>query len=207
MEYRDEIKADKKLDDLSVLFEIIEVCEALEAAYSRGVVTDDDYERECNRLISNFRSTETALISSNKIKDVDSFIIEYNIDCPRARIRLLDVGAPSTTMHSTRSSTDKSDAILVAEATAKIVTVLDALSLGQTAVDELQPLLQECMTSLTHIQGVNVTNSEFCIILSNWLRTLHGMRAYDSINDDQVRQLTHDINIAYNSFMAFLKSK
>jgi hypothetical protein len=82
-------KERRQIDDLADLYSIIKATEALEAAYTRDAVTPDAYEAECKRLISQFKTTESALVSSGLISDVDSFMTEYAVDTPRARNRLL----------------------------------------------------------------------------------------------------------------------
>ncbi len=39
------------------------------------------------------------------------------------------------------------------------------------------------------------------------IRQMHGMRAVDELNEDQVREMAFDLESAYNSLHAFLSSK
>ena len=85
-------KERKGLDDLADLFAIIKATEALEAAYSRDACTPNDYTDACKKLISQFKTTEAALVSSKAISSADMFMREYQIDCSRAYERLVIAG-------------------------------------------------------------------------------------------------------------------
>ena len=74
------------------LYSIIKVTESLEVAYSRDAITPSEYADACKRLISQFKTTESALVSSRAVVSADSFIREFQIDCPRAYERLLISG-------------------------------------------------------------------------------------------------------------------
>ena len=75
------LNRDERIDveKLADLFAIITATEALEAAYNRGAVNCDEYERECKIFISKFKDTEAALIDDGRIKDVATFIAEYEV--------------------------------------------------------------------------------------------------------------------------------
>ena len=85
-------KERKSLEDLADLYSIIRTTESLEAAYSRDAITPAEYAEACKRLISQFKTTEAALVSSKAIVSADSFIREFQVDCPRAYERLLISG-------------------------------------------------------------------------------------------------------------------
>jgi ESCRT-I complex subunit VPS28 len=77
------------LERLADLYSIIKVTELLEAAYARDAITPSEYSESCNRLISQFKTTEKGLVLSKAIVSADSFFKEYQIDCPRAYERLV----------------------------------------------------------------------------------------------------------------------
>lgn len=95
---RDEIKLfeDSKernrLEELSDLYAIIKATELLEAAYSRDCITAAEYSDACSRTISQFKTTESALISRKSILSTEAFMKEFQIDCPRAYERLVVAG-------------------------------------------------------------------------------------------------------------------
>ena len=96
---RDEVKLfeDSKernrLEELSDLYAIIKATELLEAAYSRDCITAAEYSDACSRTISQFKTTESALISRKSIVSTDAFMKEFQIDCPRAYERLVVAGS------------------------------------------------------------------------------------------------------------------
>ena len=65
----------------------------------------------------------------------------YQMECPRARERLLRMGVPE----QIKSGDDSGQhvAVTIAETVQMFITAMDAVKLEQRAVDELQPLLSE----------------------------------------------------------------
>lgn len=103
----------RRNEELGDLYAIIKATEALEAAFSRDAITSSEYSEACTRLISQFKSTESALITGGMIKNAEVFMKEYEIDCPRAYDRLIKSGVPATVLHV--SHDDRADSVIVAE--------------------------------------------------------------------------------------------
>jgi ESCRT-I complex subunit VPS28 len=116
---RDEVKLAetsterKRLEEQADLYSIIRTTESVEAAYSRDAITESEYTEVCNRLLSQFKTTESALLASGAIKSIEHFMHLYSIDCPRALHRLVVVGVPATVQHSAHD--DRGESVLVAE--------------------------------------------------------------------------------------------
>lgn len=90
----------KRVEDLADLYSVIKTMESLEAAYSRDAITAADYTENCTKLISQFKTLESALLSSGAIKSTEIFINEFLMDCNKARNRLLVSGVPATVIHA-----------------------------------------------------------------------------------------------------------
>ncbi|KAJ0402596.1 hypothetical protein ATCC90586_003442 [Pythium insidiosum] len=219
-------KERRKFEDLSDLFAIIkammkgprgwcqhggiltrcffwppQTTEHLETAYVRDAITPEEYTETCTKLISQFKTAETALRLGGFLGDIEAFISQYRLDCPRALERLVRIGVPATVVHN--STNRKADSVNVAQTVQNFITLMDVLKLNIRAVDEIQPLLCEMMTSLTQVSGLPA-DFQGRDKMEGWLRTLNTMRASDEIDDDQARQLSFDLERAYSSFMAFL---
>lgn len=198
----------RKLDDVAELYSIIRTVERLEYCYIRDLVSADEYTQECQNLISQFKTIERTLIKDGLIESVAAFIVAYNIDCPKAKERLLVAGVPATLFNGghgpiqTKSSQNVS-ASLAADATSLFITALDAVNMNQRAVDQIHPLIQDLVRVLNKVEGlIRGFNRE---PLQKWLIELNAMRAVDELNDNQIRQLTFDLDNAYNDFMRRLK--
>ncbi len=193
----------RKYEDLADLYSIIKATEHLEAAFARDAVSQEDYTAACSKLISQFKSTEAAVLQAKTVTDTRAFMSEYHMDCPRAIERLLRLGVPATVLNPVQD--DRGEAIKVAETVQYFITAMDGVRLEQRAVDELQPMLTDIMTSLTRVPGLPpdfVASKK----LEDWLVTLNGMRAMDAITEEQARQLLFDLDQGYSSFHAWLKS-
>ena len=82
-------------EDMADLYTIIKSTEHLEKAYIKDAISSDEYTEACQRLISQFKTTEKAL----GLNTLD-FMNEYKMDCPLAVERLLTAGVPATVMHA-----------------------------------------------------------------------------------------------------------
>jgi ESCRT-I complex subunit VPS28 len=128
------------------------------------------------------------------------FMAVYEMDCPRATERLLRLGVPEPM----KSGGGDNTAVTVAEAVQHFITTMDAVKLEQRAVDELQPLLSDLMDALTRLPETP-NDFEPNRKVKNWLQKLNEMRAVDQIDEDDARQLYHDLDSAYAEFTRYLK--
>lgn len=191
-------------EELADLFAIIRATESLEAAFSRDAISPSEYSEACTRLISQFKTTEAALVASSAIISADSFFKQYQIECPRAFERLLRTGVPATVVHATHD--DRNDTVVVAQTTQAFITAMDAIKLDQRAVDQVQPLIVELMSCLTRVQGVS-PDFEGLVKTKLWLQKLNQLRAVDEIGEEESRQLLFDLESSYSAFMEHLTTK
>jgi ESCRT-I complex subunit VPS28 len=190
-------------DDLADLYAIVRATESLEKAYSRDMVTADEYTTSCMKLISQFKTTEAALKST---VDPTSFLKQYTLECPRAYERLFKTGVPATTLHRQANTSGSTDAVRVAETVQHFITLMDAVRLDQRAVDEIHPLLSDLLDSITRIPALP-RDFEPSDLIQKWLVTLNSMRAVEEISEEQVRDFLFDLDKAYSGFHRFLKSE
>ena len=192
-------KERKAYDNLADLYAIITATEHLERAYANDVITQAEYNLECNKLLSQFKITENAALGKDSMT-TETFMRVYQMDCPRAAERLLRMGVPE----STKTSGDHNVAMTVKDTTQHFITAMDAVKLDQRAVDELQPLLSDLMSALTQLPDVPNDfgpNDK----VRRWLERLNGMRAVDMIDDDDSRQLYLDLDSSYTEFERYLR--
>jgi ESCRT-I complex subunit VPS28 len=88
---------------------------------------------------------------------------------------------------------------LIVTATENFITFIDALRINMTSKDVLHPLLGDVIQSVN-----NVTNEDFANRgkIIQWLITLNQMRTTEELSPEQVRELTFDMDQAYNGFKA-----
>jgi ESCRT-I complex subunit VPS28 len=140
-------------DDQATLYAIILATEHLERAYARDAVTQQEYVQECNKLISQFRLAEKAALTKLNMT-TEKFMQLYQMDCPRATERLLNMGIPEPI----RSGESADVAVTVAETVQHFITAMDAVKLESRFVDELHPLLSDLMDSLTRLPESELLN-------------------------------------------------
>lgn len=195
-------KERKDYENKGDLYTIITATEHLERAYAQDVLPHDDYARECNKLISQFKIAEMAALGKDRNSaTTETFMRLYQMDCPRATHRLLVMGVPEPF----KKAGPANAAVNVAETVQHFITTMDAVKLDQREVDALQPLLSDLMNALVQLPD---TPNDFGPNhkVRRWLEKLNAMRAVDMIDEDDGRQLYLDLDSAYSEFTRYLKA-
>jgi ESCRT-I complex subunit VPS28 len=134
------------------------------------------------------------------------------MECPRATERLR-IGLPATVEQASHGAHTPSNGTpgtapsggasggLILTATENFITFLDALKLNMVSKDALHPLLSEVIQSVNKVTDRDFDNRGKII---QWLISLNQMRATEELSDDQARELTFDIEQAYQGFKATL---
>ncbi|KAG8464853.1 hypothetical protein KFE25_010221 [Diacronema lutheri] len=192
----------ERLEAQADLFSIVYTVEALEKAWVRDTITADQYTDMCRRLIGQFKTVEH-MIDGLSVPD---FIARYELSCPAAQHRLLEIGVPATVEYSRGGDTSAGELPrAVAETVQHFITSMDALKLGMVAVDQIQPLLNDLLAAITRIPSLP-PNFAAKVKTRQWLTTLHAMRAADQLDEAQVRQCLFDLESGYNDFHRSLQS-
>lgn len=186
-------------DEQANLYAIILATEHLERAYARDAISQKEYSEQCKKLISQFKLAERVLRGQ---MSTDAFMERYEMDCPRATERLLNMGVPEP-LKGAAEADPRNTAVTVAETVQHFITTMDAVKLEQRAVDELQPLLSDLMDVLTRLPETP-NDFEPNRKVQKWLQKLNGMRAVDEIDEEDSRQLYHDLDSAYTEFKKYL---
>lgn len=105
--------------------------------------------------------------------------------------------APGTT-----GSAGGASGSLILTATENFITFLDALKLNMVSKDALHPLLSEVIQSVNKVTDADFENRGKII---QWLITLNQMRATEELGEEQARELSFDIESAYQGFKSTLE--
>jgi ESCRT-I complex subunit VPS28 len=185
------------VDNRADLFALIQTIQALEKAYIKDAVSSQDYTRECTRLLSQYASA-FRLVNDDKFKTVEDFMKRYMMDCPAALQRIKD-GKPIT-IKDDKGNISRT----IAEAVSLFITVIDRLKLESRAVDELYPDVKELNETLSRMSTLPQSHGSKEKV-KHWLDVLISMKASDELSDDEVRQMTFDLDTAYADFQRFLE--
>ncbi|EGF76948.1 hypothetical protein BATDEDRAFT_27998 [Batrachochytrium dendrobatidis JAM81] len=191
-------------DNLGELFSIIVATEHLERAYIRDNITAQEYTPACLKFIAQFKTSVSLL--QDTVPDVREFMREYQLTCPAAVKRLLEIGIPATVEHATESVSSNNSARYVAEAVQFFITLMDSLKLNYVAVDQIHPQLSDLILSLNRVQSMP-KDYEGKGKIKTWLIALNKLKASDELSEEQVRQLLFDLESAYSEFQRSLASK
>ena len=132
------------------------------------------------------------------------------MECPRATERLR-IGLPATVEQASHNApaantgpavgSGGASGSLILTATENFITFLDALKLNMVSKDALHPLLSEVIQSVNKVTDGDFENRGKII---QWLITLNQMRATEELSEDQARELSFDIEQAYQGFKSTL---
>lgn len=189
-------------ENFAELYAIIRATEKLEKAYIRDIIPPSEYEIECQKLITHFKTLTSTL--RDIIPSIERFADTYKMDCPAAINRLVVSGVPATVEHRAAAATSSTtSAAIVAECVQNFITAMDSLKLNMVAVDQVHPLLSDLSASLNKLT-ILPPDFEGKTKMREWISRLSKMGAADELTEQQARQLHFDLESSYNSFMAAL---
>lgn len=189
-------------ENFAELYAIIRATEKLEKAYIRDIISPSEYEIECQKLITHFKTLASTL--KDTIPNIERFADTYKMDCPAAINRLVVSGVPATVEHRAAAATSSTtSAAIVAECVQNFITAMDSLKLNMVAVDQVHPLLSDLSASLNKLT-ILPPDFEGKTKMRDWISRLSKMGAADELTEQQARQLHFDLESSYNLFMAAL---
>ncbi|EFJ46026.1 hypothetical protein VOLCADRAFT_63009 [Volvox carteri f. nagariensis] len=187
------------------LYAIIKTTEKLERAFVRDAIDAGRYEEACGKLIGQFKVLWASM--KDTVPNVESFMSDYNMQCPMAATRLLHSGIPATVEHRTKPSlTSDPEALGVAETVEHFITAMDSLKLNLAAVDQICPILLNLINSMDKIKSLPADFGPRAKVMS-WYKKLYQKPANYELPEDDVRQLMYELEASYNTFLATLRKK
>ena len=182
----------RRVTENANLYSLLVTIDALERLFTQGVVDKDDVEAQLAELIDQLKT----LLTATK-KDVHSFISEHSLDVSFARPRLEKMFQ--------KSASGGNDVLLALDAGQHFVTLVDALKLGMLHADELLPVARDLVDAMKGISALPKTSPALTSV-NSWLEKLSGMRASDSLTDDEARQFSLDLQNACAIFQSSVRA-
>lgn len=190
-------------DQLADLYSLLVTTEHIETAYVRDAIDGESYTKVCNKLIAQYRTLKEA--GGSDLPEIEKFCKEYQLNCRAAEARF-KAGVPATILHGDVAAADqKGKELTVFHTVQHFITAMDSLKLNMKAVDELHPNLTDLMDSLQKVPNLPLDH-EAKSKVREWLAILSSMRAHDELTEEQVRQMSFDLDSAYNAFHRFLQA-
>lgn len=183
------------------LYALFVATEHLESAFVRGCITTEDYERHIKQLLTQFQTLRSGL--RDTYGDLKAWPRQHGLHCPLAVERLLGTGVAATALFGGGKNTDQAAGCF--KASEALITLMDALKLEISAVDELLPMVRDLQASMVGIKDLPQLSGLDRI--STWLVTLNNMRASDALDVAQRRQLSLDVETAYASMKQWLEKR
>lgn len=137
--------------------------------------------------------------------DINTFIQTFDLRCPAAKHRLVEIAVPATTEHVSAAAPSSAivnnapDPKAIAETVQGFITMMDSIKLNMVAVDQLHPLLADLLQSVNRAK-LSGSNLMWRDNLRDWLIKLNQMNAHDELNQADARQLMFDLEKAHSSF-------
>lgn len=160
--------------------------------------TPQEYTNHCKKTIARYKT----LAEHQTVPSIVQFCQEYDVDC-KAALNRFEKMVPGTLLHG-GASESKGKELSVFHCVQHFITTMDSLKLEMRAVDELHPSMSDLMDSINKVMRLpqNHVSREK---VQTWLMTLSRMKATDELTDEQVRQMSFDLDAAYNAFHRFVQ--
>merc|ERR1711953_1570869 len=188
----------EKMDNLAELFAVINTLQCLEKAYIKDSVKNKEYTGSCSKLLVQYKAAFKQ-VQGDEFPTVESFMAKYRLDAPAALERIKE--DRPITIKDDKGNTSK----LVAEIVALFITAMDKLKLDIRSMDDLHAELKDLAEALSRLSLLPVDWQGRAKLVS-WLDTLSTMQASDELDESQARQLSFDLESAYNDFNKILHS-
>ncbi|OAP64252.1 hypothetical protein AYL99_00224 [Fonsecaea erecta] len=196
------------IDSLAEIYSIIRTLDGLEKAYIKDALPETEYSDMCSKLLKQYRSILNDESVAREFGDLDTFTQKWDIECPRAKERLR-VGLSSVETITVAKATPGSTApqgnlsgSLILVATENFITFLDALRLNMVSKSALHPLLSDVIQSVNKVTDQDFEHRGKII---QWLITLNQMKTSEELSEEQARDLSFDMEQAYNGFKSIIQ--
>jgi len=182
---------------------IIKVVDQLERFYIRNIISAEDYTAQCSALIGQFRAAIIGLgLSLNAFVERHKVLLSQN----DLAIKRLQTGIPATTemeMAPRYVTCDGAkttiNAKVAAETTQNFITAMDNLRLELLTTEVLLPLLVDLDGSLRRIPAL-LPDCKARTNVSKWVSCLNGKKVTDRLSEEECKQMTMDLEVAYSDF-------
>jgi len=188
----------EKMDNLAELFAVINTLQCLEKAYIKDSVRNKEYTGSCSKLLVQYKAAFKQ-VQGEEFPTVETFMAKYRLDAPAALERIKE-DRPMTTKDD-KGNTGK----LIAEIVALFITAMDKLKLDIRSMDDLHAEVKDLVEGLGRLSLLPPDWQGRARLLT-WLDTLGSMQASDELDESQARQLSFDLESAYNDFNKILHS-
>lgn len=196
------------VDSLAEIYSIIRTIDGLEKAYQKDAVAEKDYTEACSKMIKQYQSILSDKNVERAFRDLDTFMHEWDIQCPRAA-ETLRAGLPRTEVYAPQASQAPAastpavgpSGTLILLATENFITFLDALKLNYVSKSTLHPLLSDVIQSVNKVTDKDFEHRGKII---QWLITLNQMRTTEELSEEQAHDLAFDMEQAYNGFKSII---
>ena len=201
---------------LGEIYSIVIALDYVEKAYLKDLMSSSQYTTSVNKLLAQYKTYLGNEEVRKEFIDLEHFKTKYDIVASNAITRL-ERGIPITVEHAIMDAQDTGNTTTsegtsqskgryhgkdVAEATGNFITVMDALKLNYKAKDQLHPLLSELLLS---INKVTQNDFEHRKKLVDWIVKINKMKVEDTLDDNEIRELLFDLDLAYKSFYSLLE--
>ena len=163
----------------------------------------DSYTTQCKQMLVRWRAQKPQMEAY--YDDIEDFFKQYCPECQAALNRLVKIGLPATDFYPRPPQPRRRDKnYIIAQTVQHFITTVDGLQLNLKAVDEIHPLLNDLMNSIKNVPSLPADHISK-VKVQHWMAKLNKMKASDELSDDDIRQMTFDLENAYTEFVDRLK--
>jgi len=188
-------------DNMGEVYAITMSIQALEKAFMKDCITQDQYTSRCTKLLAQYKTAWASMQTTHcEINTIEEFLIEYRLDAPLALQRIRD--DKPYTIKDDKGNSGK----LIAEISCTYITVSNYLEMEMTGAGDLVHDVSNLHHQLSRLSNLP-NHSEAIELISKWKDVLKGMQASDALDEEQAKQMKLDVTTAHTSFDQFLENE
>lgn len=202
-----------KYKKLAEVYSIINALDHLVNVWIRGGCYDEEYLEQRDKLILEFKRYKPSI--DTYYPDIRQFFKEYLPENYAAYQILINdqIIGPSICskcseknkdINSEEQKTFRNEQLRVAAVVRFFITTIDGLNLNLKIVDEIYPHLKDLQYSLDKITDLP-NNFSSKKMIQEWMTILTKMEISDELTEEQIRELTFDLENGYSDFVAFFQ--
>jgi len=189
----------EKYHDIAEVYSIVKTIQALEKAYSRDFIKPEQYTPACSRLLSQYKVAFRLI--QHEFKDLNEFLSHYKLQDCQAAVDRITEDRPIT-IKDDKGNQQK----LIVDVTSLFLTLDDQIQLKMSNVDQLLPNMKALVQNLNRLSFLPA-NFEGKKKTSEWLALLKQMNITDTLTDEQTRQMSFDLQAAFDEFRDFIDAQ
>jgi hypothetical protein len=189
----------------AAIFSQIIVADRLERVWMDDIISNEEYEEACVKLIQQFKNARKAYERS--VPDLAQFGADYRCNAVHGvqfGYNRLITGIPATREHDMVRTRDyQGRGQRIHACTEAFISLLDCFEMGNSTAEELAPLVRVLLNTLSRVEGLE-TGFKFKAICQAWVEKIGAMSAFATLSAEDLANFKMQVLAGYDEYSAAL---